>query len=80
MVMKDEVFKKVEDKTNVDKNTIVDLAKMVSDNGLKDEKTLRSVISKLSAMTGKEVTSEMEDKIINTILEDKVPKDVENMF
>ncbi|MDD4187426.1 MAG: stage VI sporulation protein F [Bacilli bacterium] len=78
--MKDEVFKKVEDKTNVDKNTIVDLAKMVSDNGLKDEKTLRSVISKLSAMTGKEVTSEMEDKIINTILEDKVPKDVENMF
>lgn len=78
--MKDEVFKKVEDKTNVDKNTIVDLAKMVSDNGLKDEKTLRSVISKLSAMTGKEVSSEMEDKIINTILEDKIPKDVENMF
>lgn len=78
--MKDEVFKKVEDKTNVDKNTIIDLAKMVSDNGLKDEKTLRSVISKLSAMTGKEVTSEMEDKIINTILEDKIPKDVENMF
>ena len=78
--MKDEVFKKVEDKTNVDKKTIVDLAKMVSDNGLKDEKTLRSVISKLSAMTGKEVTSEMEDKIINTILEDKIPKDVENMF
>lgn len=78
--MKDEVFKKVEDKTNVDKNTIIDLAKMVSDNGLKDEKTLRSVISKLSAMTGKEVTSEMEDKIINTILDDKIPKDVENMF
>ncbi|MDD4796121.1 MAG: stage VI sporulation protein F [Bacilli bacterium] len=78
--MKDEVFKKVEDKTNVDKKTIVDLAKMVSDNGLKDEKTLRSVISKLSAMTGKKVSSEMEDKIINTILEDKIPKDVENMF
>ena len=53
---------------------------MVNDNGLKDEKTLRSVINKLSNMTGKEVSNEMEDKIINTILEDKVPKDIENMF
>lgn len=78
--MNEEVFKKVENKTKVDKATIMDLAKMVNDNGLKDEKTLRSVISKLSAMTGKDVSSEMEDKIIATILEDKVPKDIENMF
>ncbi len=78
--MKDEMFDKVESKTNVDKNTIIGLAKMVNDNGLKDEKTLRSVIEKLSDMTGKEVTKEMEDKIIGTILEDKVPKDIENMF
>lgn len=78
--MKDEIFDKVESKTKVDKATIVELAKMVNDNGLKDEKTLRSVINKLSNMTGKEVSNEMEDKIINTILEDKVPKDIENMF
>lgn len=78
--MKDEMFDKVESKTNVDKNTIIGLAKMVNDNGLKDEKTLRSVIEKLSDMTGKEVTKEIEDKIIGTILEDKVPKDIENMF
>lgn len=78
--MKDEVFAKVEKKTNVDKATIMDLAKQISDNGLKDEKTLKSVINKLSTMTGKEVSQEMEEKIINTILEDKVPKDVEKMF
>ena len=78
--MNDEIFDKVESKTKVDKATIVELAKMVNDNGLKDEKTLRSVINKLSNMTGKEVSNEMEDKIINTILEDKVPKDIENMF
>ncbi len=78
--MNDEVFKKVESKTKVDKATIIDLARMVNDNGLKDEKTLRSVISKLSEMTGKEVSNEMEDKIITTILEDKVPKDIEDMF
>ncbi|MDD4706560.1 MAG: stage VI sporulation protein F [Bacilli bacterium] len=78
--MKDEVFNKVEKKTNVDKATILELAKQVSDNGLKDEKTLKSVINKLSVMTGKNVSKEMEEKIINTILEDKVPKDVEKMF
>ncbi|MDD4706368.1 MAG: stage VI sporulation protein F [Bacilli bacterium] len=78
--MKDEVFNKVEKKTNVDKATILELAKQVSDNGLKDEKTLKSVINKLSVMTGKNVSKEMEAKIINTILEDKVPKDVEKMF
>lgn len=78
--MNDDVFKKVENKTKVDKATIIDLAKMVNDNGLKDEKTLRSVIGKLSAMTGKDVTKEMEDKIVATIVEDKVPKDIENMF
>ncbi len=78
--MNDEILKKVENKTKVDKDTIIDLAKMVSDNGLKDEKTLRNVINQLSAMTGKEVTEDMENKIIDTILEDKVPKDIENMF
>ncbi|NLL01627.1 MAG: sporulation protein [Mollicutes bacterium] len=78
--MNDEIFKKVENKTKVDKATIIDMAKMVSDNGLKDEKTLRTVIAKLSEMTGKEVSPEMEEKIINTIVEDKVPKDIENMF
>ena len=78
--MKDELFEKVEKKTNVDKDTIVELAQKVNDNGLKDEKTLREVIQKLSNMTGKEVSNEMEEKIIKTVLEDKVPTNVDKMF
>lgn len=79
-MMDDKVFDKVKRKTNVDKDTIISLAKMVNDNGLKDEKTLRSVISKLSIMTGKDVSLDMENKIIKTILDDKVPKNVGDMF
>ena len=79
-MMDDKVFDKVKRKTNVDKDTIISLAKMVNDNGLKDEKTLRSVINKLSIMTGKDVSLDMENKIIKTILDDKVPKNVEDMF
>ena len=59
---------------------IIDLAKMVNENGLKDEKTLRTVINKLSLMTGKDVSKDLEDKIIDTIKEDKVPKNVKDMF
>lgn len=73
-------FDKVKKRTNVDKDTIIDLAKMVNANGLKDEKTLRTVINKLSLMTGKDVSKDLEDKIIDTIKEDKVPKNVKDMF
>ena len=78
--MEDKLFEKVEKKTKVDKDTIIALAQMVEQNGLKDEKTLKEVISKLSNLTGKEVSPALEDKIINTILEDKVPTNLDKLF
>ena len=47
---------------------------------MKDEKTLREVIQEISSMTGKEVSKEKEDKIINAIVKDNVPKDIDKMF
>ena len=47
---------------------------------MKDEKTLREVIRTLSTMTKKNVSKEKEDKIIDTILKDKVPDNVEKLF
>ena len=76
----DNFFKKVEKKTKVDKNTILSLAEKLQNGNMKDENTLREVISTLSQMTGKKVSKEREDKIISTIVEDKVPKGVEKMF
>lgn len=75
----DNFFKKVENKTNVNKNTILDLAQKLSNN-TKDEKTIREVIHNLSELTGKEVSKEKEEKIVEAILKDKVPKNVEKMF
>ena len=80
MKFDDKFFSKVEKKTKVDKNTILDLAKQLQQGKLKDEKTLRSVIATLSSMTGKPVSKEKEDKIIDTILKDKVPSSVDKMF
>lgn len=76
----DKFFKKVENKTKVDKDTIISLATKLQKGNLKDERTLREVISTLSSLTGKRVTKEKEDKIIDTILKDKVPNSVDKMF
>ena len=58
----------------------MNLAKKLQDTNMKDEKTIREIIKDISNMTGKEVSKEKEDKIINTILNDKVPKDIDKMF
>lgn len=76
----DNFFKRVENKTNVDKNTILSLAKKIQNANMKDEKTLREVIKEISEMTGKEVTKEKEDKIINAILKDNIPQNIDKMF
>ena len=54
----DGLFKKIEKKTNVNKETILDLAKKLQENDLKNENTLREVIQELSQMTGREVSKE----------------------
>lgn len=76
----DNFFKRVENKTNVDKNTILSLSKKIQNTNMKDENTLREVIQEISKMTGKEVSKEKEDKIINNILKDNVPQNIDKMF
>ena len=76
----DGFFKKIEKKTNVNKDTILDLAKKLQENDLKNENTLREVIKELSQMTGREVTKEKEDKIINAVINDNIPKNIDKMF
>lgn len=76
----DSLFNKIEKKTNVGKETILNLANKLQQSDLKDEKTLREVIQELSNMTGKNISKEKEDKIINAVKNDNVPKDIDKMF
>ena len=80
MAFSDSFFNKIEKKTSVGKDTILDLAKKLQQNDLKNEGTLREVIQTLSQMTGKNVSKEQEDKIINAVVNDKVPKDIEKLI
>ena len=80
MGFSDRFFNKVEKRTNVNKETILELARELQENDLKNEKTLRHVIQKLSSMTGKNVTEEQENKIVNAVISDKVPTNIDKMF
>ncbi len=80
MAFSDNFFKRVEQKTNVNKETILDLAKKLQEGNLKDEGTLREVIGELSKMTGREVSEENKKKIIEAVVNDNVPKDIDKMI
>ena len=80
MGFSDSFFKKVEKKTNVDKDTILSLASKLQNGKKKKKKTLKEVISTLSEMTGRKVSKEQEEKIINTVINDKVPSDLDKYY
>ena len=80
MNLNDSFFNKVEKKTNVNKETIIGLAEKLQKGNLKDEKTLREVITTLSKMTGKKVSKEQSDKIISKVIDDNIPDNIDKMF
>lgn len=80
MGITDSFLNKVEKKTNVSKQTILDLADRLKGGNLKDEKTIRGVIDELSKITGKEVSKEQSDKIVKAVVGDQIPNNLENML
>lgn len=80
MNLSDSFFKRVENKTNVKKSTILSLAEKLQGDKMKDENTLREVIHELSSMTGKSVSKEQEDKIIKAVVNDEVPDNLDKMI
>ena len=80
MGFSDSFYKKVERKTNVNKETILSLAKKLQGDNLKDESKLRDLIHEIGSITGKDVPKEQEDKIISAVVNDKVPKDIDKMI
>ena len=80
MNFSDNFFKKIENKTNVNKDTILSLANKLQGSNMKDETTLREIINDLSKITGREVSKEKEQKIIDTILNDNVPKNLDKLI
>lgn len=80
MELNDELFAKVEKKTKVNKESIINIASKLNEGNMKDKETLSGIIQELASLTGKEVSQEKENKIIDMILHDKVPTNVDKFF
>jgi uncharacterized membrane protein len=75
----DSFFKKVENKSGVNKETIMSLANKLQHSNMKDEKVLRELVQEIGEVAGKDVSKEKEDKIVNAILKDNIP-DIDKMI
>ena len=80
MGITDSFLNKVEKKTNVSKQTILDLADRIKGGNLKDESTIRGVIDELAKLTGKNVSKEQSDKIVKAVVGDQIPNNLESMI
>ncbi len=80
MGITDSFLNKVERKTNVSKQSILDIAARLKGGNLKDENTIRGVIDELSKLTGKTVSKEQSDKIVKAVVGDQIPNNLENML
>ena len=80
MGITDSFLNKVEKKTNVSKQTILDLANRLKGGNLKDESTIRGVIDELAKLTGKNVSKEQSDKIVKAVVGDQIPNNLESMI
>ncbi len=79
-MLKDSLFKKIENKTNINKETILSIADKLQKSNMKDEKVLNELVNDLYNLTGREVDEIKKKKIIDTILKDNIPKNLDNMI
>jgi hypothetical protein len=68
--MDNNFFKNIEKKTGVNMQDIFDLANSLQNANFKDEKTVRSVIRRVSQIAKKPVSQELEDNIVKTIIKE----------
>lgn len=77
--MNNNLFNKVEKKTNVKKTDIINLAKSIQNKNMSDENNLRELIHTIANMAGKDVDKEKEDKIINAVKTNQINDEIKKM-
>lgn len=73
------IFDKIEKKTNVKKEDILNLARSIQGKDMKNEDNLKKLIRDVAKLAGKEVSKEKEQKIIDSVKNDKIPKSMNNI-
>lgn len=72
-------FKNMEKKTGVNMKDIFELANSLQTANFKDEQTVRGVIKRVSQMANKPVSKEVEDKLVQSIVNDGKKLDINSI-
>lgn len=73
------MFGNIEKKTGVKMDDIMKLAQSLQSADFQDEKTVRKVIRKVSALANKPVSKKKEDALVKAIVNGNVPKDMSSI-
>ncbi|MGE7022831.1 stage VI sporulation protein F [Solibacillus cecembensis] len=68
--MDNSFFKKVESKTGLGIDEIMNLANALTHADFTDEKQVRKIVKKVSKIANKPISSDMEEKIVQSIVKD----------
>ena len=78
--MDEKIFDKVEEKTNVKREDIINLAKSIQGKDMNNERNLRKLIQDVAKLAGKTVSKEKEEKIIKAVKQDQVKDGLNKML
>lgn len=73
------LFDKIQQNANIDPQEILQIAQSVKDADFTDERTVRSLVRRLSRLANKPISKEKEDQIIESVVKKDIPLDIQSL-
>ncbi len=73
------LFDKLQKNSNINPDDVYKVAESVKNADFSDERTVRNLVRHLSKMANKPLDQEREDKIVQSITNNKLPVDIQSL-
>ncbi|MDL4840793.1 stage VI sporulation protein F [Aquibacillus rhizosphaerae] len=73
------MFDQIQKKSSINPEEILKVANSVQNADFSDEKTVRKLVKQLAQMADKPISKEKEDKIVKSIVSNKMPADMNTL-
>ncbi|MBP2077848.1 stage VI sporulation protein F [Oceanobacillus polygoni] len=73
------MFDKLQKNANINPEDVMKVADSVKNANFSDEKTVRNLVRHLAKMADRPLTKEKEDKIVQAIVNNKMPGDMQSL-
>ncbi|MFB1050486.1 stage VI sporulation protein F [Paraliobacillus sp. JSM ZJ581] len=70
------MFDQIQKNSNISPDQILNVANSVQNADFSNEKTVRDLVRQLAKMANKPISKEKEDKLVQSITKNNVPKDI----